>query len=275
MITRKYGNTLELFSEYAPVLGPRRYRPILTATLNGKGVLDVDTVKGCQLGINRYPNGGCYGECYAYKTAHQYGIDFSTSVSRRPGTRTFAQVFKQVRGHRATWYRVGTAGDPSHDWENTLAVCERLAPAGKTPVIITKHWKALLDPQLDRLARLHAVLNTSVSGLDTSEEIEYRIGQLERLKRWGIRSVCRVVTCKYGNTPRGVEAKRKQDYLLSILPVIDNPLRATKSNGMVLAGDIILGRNDNSIGGGKYISLHQKNIHIGVCANCVDQCGVV
>src|SRR5678809_1220036 len=49
--------------------GLRRYLPILTATENQKGVLDVDTVKGCTLGMQAQPSGGCYGECFAAKTA--------------------------------------------------------------------------------------------------------------------------------------------------------------------------------------------------------------
>jgi hypothetical protein len=55
-----------LFSEFKiPIersaLG-RLYRPFLTATENRKGVLDVDTVKGCQMGMHAYPRGGCYGD---------------------------------------------------------------------------------------------------------------------------------------------------------------------------------------------------------------------
>jgi hypothetical protein len=66
--------------ERAPL---RRYSGILTVTQNGKGCVDVDTVKGCARGMAAYPDGGCYGECYAAKTAARYGIDFTTSVSRR------------------------------------------------------------------------------------------------------------------------------------------------------------------------------------------------
>ena len=56
----------------------RQYRGEVTAVENGKGVLDVDTVKGCSCGMASYPSGGCYGECYANKAARRYGIDFST-----------------------------------------------------------------------------------------------------------------------------------------------------------------------------------------------------
>jgi len=35
--------------------GLRRYGRVLTAAENGKGVMDVDTVKGCTMGMAAYP----------------------------------------------------------------------------------------------------------------------------------------------------------------------------------------------------------------------------
>lgn len=49
----------------------RKYRPVVSACENEKGVLDVDSVKGCSHGLARYGEDGCYGECYAKKTLHQ------------------------------------------------------------------------------------------------------------------------------------------------------------------------------------------------------------
>ena len=140
--------TLQPCEPFSVPIGLRLYRPVLTAHKNGKGCLDVDTVKGCTLGMKAYPMGGCYSECYAYKNSIRYGFDFGVSVSRRlrPGSR--ADVFCTVRDHAAGWYRIGVAGDPSHDWENTVKVCEFLAPTRKLPVIITKHWIPLTDEQL-------------------------------------------------------------------------------------------------------------------------------
>ena len=60
------------------------YKPVLTASENLKGVLDVDTVKGCYSGMRAYPVTGCYGACYAATTAKMYGRDFTIAVSRRP-----------------------------------------------------------------------------------------------------------------------------------------------------------------------------------------------
>ena len=42
----------------------RLYRDVLTADVNDKGVLDIDTVKGCTAGMAAR-DGGCYGACYA------------------------------------------------------------------------------------------------------------------------------------------------------------------------------------------------------------------
>lgn len=217
-----------LFAAEADYTG-RRYLPILTVVENEKGVLDVDTVKGCTIGMRVRPDGGCYGECYAQKTAARYGIDFTVSVSRRLTPWSWRAVFCAVRDHWNTWYRIGTAGDPCHDWENTLEVCETLRDTGKAPVIITKHWITLADDQIDRLRALSAVVNTSTSGLDTEAEVKHRVRQIERLRDSGVRSVNRVVTCNYGDTEWGRERKAVQDYLLSITPIIDSLAHAKKT----------------------------------------------
>lgn len=264
-----------LFNETEPDnAGGRRYLPILTAVENGKGVLDVDTVKGCTLGMQAYPTGGCYGECYAAKTATRYGIDFTHSVTRQMNHRSWRDVFCLVRDHSATWYRIGTAGDPSHDWENTVAVCEALVGTGKTAVIITKHWETATDEQLHRLKAVFAVINTSTSGMDSNPEIYHRVGQIGRMQSFGIVSVCRVVTCEFGDTEWGRECLEKQNYLLSLEPSIDNPLRASQLNQRVISGDIILTKRQESRGGGKYVSLHSESVYLGTCATCPDQCGV-
>lgn len=250
------------------------YKDRLTAVENGKGVLDVDTVKGCRLGMAAYPSGGCYGECYANKTARQYGFDFTESVSRKLYRSNRAEIFDKVKSFNAAWYRIGTAGDPSHDWENTLAVCEFLQGAGKVPVIITKHWIAATDSQLQRLKNVSAVVNTSTSGMDTDEEISHRIGQHDRIRAAGVAGVVRVVTCDYGASEWALRCKAKQDYLFTLGPVVDTPLRASKNNQRVQSGDIILTRQNESIGGGKYVSLHNRVIYLGRCNSCPDQCGV-
>lgn len=249
------------------------YLPILTACENKKGVLDVDTVKGCSLGLERYPNGGCYGECYAFKVAKMYGLDFTKSVSRKITPSKLPQILATVEAHRANWYRIGTFGDPCHDWDNTCDVCEALRFTGKKAVIITKHWKPLTDVQLMRLQYVKAIINTSVSGMDTDGEIDYRVAQINRIKKAGIRSVCRVVTCKFGNSEWSKRCLENQKYLLSLFPVIDNPLRCGNDNEHVINGDIVVEKRPESVGGGKTVSLHSDDVYLGKCNGCFDQCG--
>lgn len=254
--------------------GLRQYHAVLTVSENRKGVLDVDTVKGCTLGMRAYPQGGCYGECYAAKGAARYGIDFATSVSRQfCDILHRSTIIKLMVALPATWYRVGTAGDPCHNWTHTIAILRELRWTRKTPVVITKHWIPLTDKQVGDLLWLRAVVNTSVSGLDSDAETAYRVGQLERLRAAGLRSVCRVVTCEYGTSGWARACRKKQDYLLSLSPTIDNPLRARRSNPRVLAGDIIVTRRRESIGGGKLVSLHSSSAYLGTCETCPDQCG--
>jgi hypothetical protein len=251
------------------------FRPVLTVTENRKGVLDADTVKGCSMGMKTYPNGGCYGECYAYKNAHTYGFNFRVSISRQfMGREHKGTLIKIMLQHEAGWYRIGTAGDPCHDWKHTVAIINAFWHLHKIPVIITKHWIPMEDCHLDKLRHLGAVVNTSTSGMDTDEEIRYRVGQMERIKAYGISSICRIVTCNYGDSEWARRCKEKQDYLMSLTPVVDNPLRARKSNPHVINGDIRLIRKDDSVGGGKYISLHHPKIYLGKCRNCPDQCGI-
>lgn len=262
-----------LFSDQCTGADTKCYKSVLTACENGKGVLDVDTVKGCSLGMLAHPDGGCYGECYAYKTAHRYGIDFSRSITRRLYRSNRFHVFSAVKNYYASWYRVGTAGDPSHDWDNTIDVLKFLSWTKKTPVIITKHWIPLTTGQLKELSNLGAVINTSVSGLDSDDELHHRINQMNRIKAADIKSVCRVVTCLFSQSRWGKERKEKQDWLLSLNDVIDTPLRASNRNKYVERGDILLTKKQESVGGGKFVSLHHNDVYLGTCGGCPDQCG--
>ena len=259
---------------FGVVTGTKRYRPVLTASLNRKGVLDVDTVKGCSIGMAKYVN-GCYGDCYAAKTARMYGIDYSVSVSRKPIPGRLLRVLTAVAKHTASWYRVGVAGDPSHDWENTTTVCELLQYAKKTPVIVTKHWITATDEQLQRLAAVDAVFNTSTSGMDTGAEIEHRATQINRIADLGMRSINRVVTCRFGNSRWAKDCSEKQEFLLAFQRVIDTPFRTTAKHLRVQSGDIILTRRSDSVGGGSHmVSVWNDGVYLGTCADCPDQCGV-
>ena len=250
------------------------YKPCLTASENLKGVLDVDTVKGCFYGMNKYPNGGCYGECYANKMATAYGRDFSKSVSRIISNDTFHQTFKAIKNHPLSWYRVGVNGDPCHDWENTVHICEALEATGKAPVIITKHWVDMSDGHLARLKKINAVINTSVSGMDTDQEVKHRVAQINRVRMSGLKSICRVVTCDFLNTRWANDCNDKQAFLLSFPSVIDNPLRTSNSGLLVKSGHIKTTKPCGNIVGKSVVSLHDESVYLGECKYCPDQCGV-
>ena len=265
----------EWFGGKAKQEGPRKYLPVITIERNGKGVIDVDTVKGCTLGMNARPGVGCYDECYAAKTAKRYGIDFSTSVSRQfMGREHRDTLIKQLNTFPETWYRIGTFGDPCHDWKHTIAVIRALRFSKKTAVIITKHWIPLTDKHIADLKWLGAVVNTSTSGLDTDQELRHRVKQIERLRDAGVRSINRVVTCNFGTSEWALACKAKQDYLLTIKPIIDNPLRPSLSNPHVVNGDLLVTRRPDAVGGGKIVSLSDPNAYLGTCQGCPDQCGV-
>ena len=272
---RKPQLQFESFELVEPPIYPRKYGPALTLDINNKGVLDVDTVKGCTLGMSKYPDGGCYGECYAYKIAKRYGIDFTASVSRRiMGQWHKATLCILMSKLNQQWYRIGVMGDPCHDWGGTLTVLRAFKPMNRIPVIVTKHWITLTDDQIKDFKWAKVVMNTSISALDNDSEIDHRLGQWHRLEQSGLRSILRVVTCSFGVSEWGRIRKEKQDYLLSLKPIIDNPLRPSKNNPRVLSGDLLVTTRCDSIGGGKIVSLHSPKVYLGGCDMCPDQCGI-
>ena len=249
----------------------KTYHRRLTATVNAKGVLDIDTVKGCALGMRAHPRNGCYGLCYACKIAVLYGIDFTKSVSRIPNNKDRRALEAMVANHWATWFRVGTAGDPCHDWNLTIDVCKWFSRF-KTPIIVTKHWITLTDEQIGWLAACQSIVNTSVSALDLPDERSYRLSQYKRLSEVGVRSVLRVVTCRFGENALGKERDTIQSDLLSQPHVIDNPLRIPESDPRVASGEILIDERVDSIGGSK-VSVFNPSVYLGNCQGCPDQCG--
>lgn len=260
------------------------YRPMLSATVNSKGVLDIDTVKGCACGMRAYPGGGCYGLCYANKLATLYGYDFAQSVSRemeQPSNQimfSFAgavgsnDIWRMVESHHLDWFRIGTMGDPCHDWQLTVKVCEWLCEL-RVPIIITKHWMIVPNDLLSRFAACNTVFNNSISALDTAQEIKHRLGQLYRLREAGIKSVLRIVSCEFGDTQEGRRLDAIQRELFTHGPVIDNPLRIPASDPRVTRGDIIVEKRKD-LDAVISISIANKETYIGHCDQCPDQCGL-
>jgi hypothetical protein len=253
------------------------YGPWITLTSNRKmgGVLiDLDTVKGCGEGMAANPR-GCYGACYAARAAKFRGIDFRVSVVRKFKSEKHAeQIVTTIRECKAQVVRIGTAGDPSHDWEHTVAVCEKVAPAGKPIVVITKHWHKATDQQFARLVALGVVLNTSVSPLDRPTLREHRVVQYGKYRGMGGHSCLRVVTIAPTDTSLGQGLARIQADLLRFPYVIDNPLRAYSTTLGVAEEGFRLTAAEIHSGHEVKVSLHSADVYLGSCKRCRELCGV-
>lgn len=252
----------------------RNYDSVLTADVNNKGVLDVDTVKGCTAGMNARPGVGCYDGCYAAKIAKFRGIDFSVAVTRKVQSAAHAaQIERAVAAAPLGFFRVGTMGDPCHAWEETVRTIEWLSEFAR-PVIITKHWMRATDEQLTRLIACRTVLNTSVSALDTPAELTHRKREFFRFKLLGGDSIARVVSCDFDRShPEGERMATIQDDLFRLHPTLDNPLRAPRAHPLVQRGIIRL-TVESDLAALRTISLANRDTYLGHCNGCPDVCGI-
>jgi hypothetical protein len=257
------------------------YKRALSAVVNRKGVLDVDTFKGCPSGVSANGPSGCYGACYAARIANLYKRDFARGVERSSKKEPFqirlfdtagdgwpSVVYRIVEQHELPWFRIGTMGDPSHAWDATVEACEWLGVL-RTPVVVTKHWFAASDSHIRRLRTAGVVLNTSVSALDSDQELGYRLKQHHRFVSSGVRAVLRVVTCDFCKA----SMRDRQGALLSHKDRIDNPLRVTDRHSLVTGG-IIRVEKHRDLQAVVSMSLHDKSVYVGHCKDCPDQCGV-
>lgn len=254
----------------------RGYSNVLTADVNQKGVLDVDTVKGCTSGMTARPDRGCYNACYAENIAKFRGLDFTRSVVRKVfGSAHAESIVRAVKAAPQGFFRIGTMGDPCHAWEHTVGVVEWLAPYA-VPVIVTKHWIKASNDQFSRLVACGAVLNTSVSGLDTTAELAHREKQIARYTEFGGVSVARIVSCDFdASTPEGARMLAIQDRLFLSLPHIDNPLRVMRTHPLVQSGVIRL-QVVRDLSSERTVSIGRpQTAFVGPCGTCPDQCGLI
>lgn len=251
----------------------RTYAPVLTADINRKGVLDIDTVKGCAGGIAANGELGCYGACYAEAIARFRGLNFAKPVTRKVISHAHAkQIEDAVKAAPQHFFRVGTMGDPSHDWDETVDTVEWLGQYA-TPIVVTKHWLRASDDQMRRLAVIGAVLNTSVSAIDTPAQLAHREREMARYKAHGGHSVARVVSAEWTDTQDGKQRAAVQARLLATPGAIDNPLRIAPTHPLALDGVVKLTKTTD-IKTRKTISIASETAYVGHCANCPDQCGM-
>jgi hypothetical protein len=252
----------------------KKYRDILTADVNQKGVLDVDTVKGCTRGMNARPDGGCYNACYAERIARFRGLDFSHAVVRKVyGSAHADRIVRAVKAAPQGFFRIGTMGDPCHAWQHTVEVVEWLSPYA-VPVIVTKHWYRATDEHFRRLVACGAVLNTSVSALDTPAELSHREKQITRYEDLGGVSVARIVSCDFDRATReGSRMALIQDRLFAFPHVIDNPLRVARTHALVQSGAIRV-QVVQDLASKRTVSIARPDAYVGHCGSCADQCGL-
>lgn len=261
----------------------KNYKNIISLSKNERGIWDLDTIKGCKSGIDENPN-GCYGDCYAYKTAKRYGIDFSKSIERHfINDLHKKQIVKKIEKIDMPFIRIGCSGDPSENWEHTINIIKSIKESSqlslfdisskKQIVIITRHWKHLTDIQLSNIKKYNICINTSVSALDNDYLIKNSIDQYNKLKNY-CKSVLRVITCDFNeNNEIGKKKAEIQRILLKNENIIDTVFRPSKNNFFV-KNEIIKVKKMAFMKSVSLVSKYNKKTFLGKCENCLEMCGI-
>jgi len=254
------------------------YKSIITLNRNARGCYILDTVKGCSYA--RLNPGGCYGDCYAANIAKRYGFDFGNPVKRYfieddqqlyfngyNDIKHEASIIKQIKNIDMPFVRIGEMGDPSEYWEHTLDVCKNISIAGKKIVIITKHLKTLPNVLLHKLNN-QIIINTSISALDSKQQIKHRLKQYNRLKPY-CKSVLRVVTCDF----KIDHFNKIQMELLDNENVLETIFRPNPKNDLVIDGVIGIEKR-MFLKSEVWASSRIKGVFFGYCKDCKEMCGV-
>jgi hypothetical protein len=251
----------------------RNYSDVISLTKNSRGIYSLDTTMGCKSGLTENPL-GCYGDCYAAKSAKLYGYDFGETVVRRFRNEAHKKtIVRQISNIPLGFVRIGTSGDPSEAWEHTLNVCKDITPSNKEIVIITKHWLNLADTQLKSLEKLNVCINTSVSALDSPKLLSNSIEQYLRLRPY-CKSILRIVSCDFNTeNQEGKRLSEIQHQLFKNESIIDTVFRVNKKNKLVKDGVINISES-TFLGKKCYISKFRKSTYFGKCATCHEMCGL-
>jgi hypothetical protein len=261
----------------------REYKNIISLSKNGRGIWDLDTIKGCKSGLDENPK-GCYNDCYAYKTAKRYGINFGKSIERYFENEQHRQnIVNQIERIDMPFIRIGCAGDPSENWEHTINIIKQIRESSqlslfdisskKQIVIITRHWKELTNQQLTELLKYNICVNTSVSAMDSQKLIDIALNQYNRLKPY-CKSVLRVVSCDFNEyNLMGKQMAETQRKLFKNELTIDTVFRPSKNNPLVSDG-IIKVKKMGFMKSKVLISKFNKKAFTGKCENCLEMCGL-
>lgn len=249
----------------------RSYTNKITLSENRRGIFSLDTIMGCKSGIEKNKQ-GCYGDCYAARSARIYGYNFSEIVLRDFESEKHLKLIKRkINKQNVPFIRIGSSGDPSEDWEHTIKILELLSDCDKPVVIITKHWNKLNINQLKRIKKLDLCINTSISAID--KNLHERIEQYEILKKY-CNSILRVVSFDFNTTSKkGLEFSLLQNWIFNTYDVLDNIFRCSKSNYLHKSG-IIKVKETKFLGDKCYVSKFNETTHFGLCKDCSVQCGL-
>lgn len=261
----------------------KQYKNIISLSKNERGIWDLDTIKGCKSGLLENEK-GCYNDCYAFKTAKRYGIDFSNSVLRSFENEQHRNlIIKQIEKIDMPFIRIGCSGDPSENWGHTINIIKQIRESSqlslfdisstKQVVIITRHWSVLTDEQLQKISKYNICINTSVSALDNDYLIAKSLNEYERLKPY-CKSVLRVVTCDFNELNNiGKEKAEIQRKLLKNESVIDTVFRPSKKNEFVV-NEIINVKKMGFMKSKALVSKFNKKTYLGKCKTCLEMCGL-
>lgn len=250
----------------------REYSNEISLVRNGRGVYCIDTTMGCSSGMSENSK-GCYGDCYAARTAKRYGHDFTKTVLRKfKSEKHKREVLYQISKIRMPFIRIGCSGDPSENWDHTLSVLGVLAKSNTEIVIITRHWKELTEKHLLYLSRVNVCINTSVSPLDNDKMLSSSIHQYNRIKPY-CKSILRIISCDFNTTiPEGLRLSIIQDNLFKNESTIETVFRPSKNNPLVLSG--IVNVKEEVFNGKKCLaSKYNRKTYMGKCSTCKEMCG--
>jgi len=261
----------------------KTYKNIISLSKNERGIWDLDTIKGCKSGLLENDK-GCYNDCYAYKTAKRYGIDFSKSIERNFENEQHRNlIVKQIEKIDMPFIRIGCSGDPSENWQHTINIIKQIREnsqlslfdisSKKQIVIITRHWNTLTNNQLKEISKYNICINTSVSALDNERLIKKSLDEYNRLKYF-CKSVLRIVSCDFNEDNLiGKEMAEIQRKLFKNELTIDTVFRPSSKNEFVLNG-IINVKKMQFMNSKALISKFNKKAFIGKCQNCLEMCGL-
>lgn len=251
----------------------REYSNRISLTKNARGIYSLDTSIGCSSGMQN-EKGGCFGDCYAAKSAKIYGYDFSKTVYRYfENEKHRRKIVLQISKIPMGFVRIGTSGDPSEDWNHTIDVCSKIENYNKQIVIITKHWTLLSKEDLQYISKANICINTSVSALDKPHIIEKCIEQYNKLKQY-CKSVLRIVTCDFNtDNEYGKEFSLIQQRLLLNDNLLETVLRLNKNSELIKNG-IVNYSKSKFLGNNTIISKRKSSIYFGHCSKCHEMCGI-